>query len=818
MQKSGKMNRNTELVDYAAMRGHCEVAGRITENLIDGFLVSFAAKRYDLEKKMELQFNRYRHVFSKFAKSDVNLFKTQYIAHRIFKEGGILEKILKHPALNRLSVGEREFLELQTKTPWRFSFSEMISEPDKDFFRMRDVFTEEEYLLFSRGTSRLKAEGPKLLWLNLIGFNGACWQSFGPIGAFQSFDADDVFFFATEKNHDIDDSLQVKEDMDADPIPYVLLISGAAYPRTISKGFETVIMMTEVDSEAPDSTAMKKKFTVEYNQDVYRYTHKKLGEFPHFAEIYFDEKEKVLLLQAMTEYGFQHLIRDFNALGHDISDIALIRVRMQLVTTAESILNRKITINEYDNLFRKDPEPVKTRQTDQLNEFFRMVTPALNEGREPDIEAAVRKTGVDPETAAELVQSLRKVLSKYDQPELPEEKQKPAAKQSIPRKKSPKQTTPEQSSPHQSPSKQSTPRQNTPQLFSPSQILPAHLPQFPADWYGRIYTAAGQICDLEPWTDHYETDIFGVRMPGSGLTWYISVMGNNGEYTAIAAYRDIEGLWGFYGLQENDGISQAMELMTVPHLLISFTDREELDKADLSAIKKSGVAFRGKGRWPKIEEVVPGFVPEYPGGATFSQLPDLLEQVYLVLQEAKSNPRILSGRKGRKDEILVRVPRVSARQLQWKNSFEEAVQEVLPVIYKPIWKPQSAVNLSKLKIRKVTLQCGLSLLPAPVKTEGKKGYFPFVLLLVDKDSGMIPGMAMLSPLPDLHSMYETFPQKLLDEILKLGFRPASVELRSELLFDLAGEILEQAGCPVVLTEHMPLMDEALESLFKNFGR
>lgn len=113
----------------------------------------------------------------------------------------------------------------QTEIPLRFSFSEIVAEPAKDFFRMRDVFTGEEYLLFSKGTSQIIAEGPKLLWLNLISFNGACWQSLGPVGAFQSFDSDDVFFFATEKNPDIEEDQQVQEDLEADPLPYVLLIS-----------------------------------------------------------------------------------------------------------------------------------------------------------------------------------------------------------------------------------------------------------------------------------------------------------------------------------------------------------------------------------------------------------------------------------------------------------------------------------------------------------------------------------------------------------------------------------------------------------------
>jgi hypothetical protein len=778
MQKFSIMTSNHDFTDFSAIRDRCEKTGRITERVIDGFLISFAASRYDLEKKMELQFKRYRHVLDKFAKSEVNLFKSQYIAHKIFKNGGLLEKLLKLPALNRLSDEEREYLVLQTEISWRFSFAEISGEPAKDFFRMRDVFTGEDYLLFSQGTSRINEQGTKLLWLNLIGFNGACWQSYGPIGAFQSFDSDDVFFFATEKDPGVEVEEEVQEDIEADPLPYMLLISGSAYPRTFSKEFETIIMMAEHESEIPDSARMKKKFIVEYNKEVYRYTHKKLGEHPHFAQVFYDEKEGILLFQALTEYGFIHLVRDFNSLGYDIPEIAYLCVRLQMVTTAESILKRKIVLNEYDDLFRKDPDPSKAGLNKNVNEFLGLITTAINEGREPDIEEAARLTGVDPESAAGIVKAIRKQMEKYDRPDLSKEKNE----------------------------------------SSTGKVENQQKPDHSADPYSRIYSAAKQIGDLEPWINLYETDNFGVRMPKSGVTWFISVMGNSGEYTAIAAYRGYEGFSGFNRLHGNPDSYHALDLMTIPHLLISFTDREELSKEDLAAIKKSGVTFRGKGKWLKLEEVVPGLVPDFPGEKTLEDLPDLLEQTLSVLEETKSDPGLLLQNKDRNDKILIRIPSEVAGQLQWNNSFEDPDKGYSQVVYKPVWNQKSADTVALLKTRPVTIQCDLSLMPAPVRLEGKKAYFPFLLLLVDKKSGMIFGTTLLQPLPDIPAMYESFPQKLLQEILKLKYRPGSLEIRSRRLFDLSEAALKQAGCTLVLTDHMPAMDEALESLINNIGK
>jgi hypothetical protein len=82
---------------------------------------------------------------------------------------------------------------------------------------------------------------------------------------------------------------------------------------------------------------------------------------------------------------------------------------------------------------------------------------------------------------------------------------------------------------------------------------------------------------------------------------------------------------------------------------------------------------------------------------------------------------------------------------------------------------------------------------------------------------MIPGMTMLTPVPDLTSMHESVPQKLLEELLKLKFRPEKIEIRGKLLFSLVENALKKSWCMPVLTEQMPIMDEAIESLFRNIG-
>ena len=113
------------------------------------------------------------------------------------------------------------------------------------------------------------------------------------------------------------------------------------------------------------------------------------------------------------------------------------------------------------------------------------------------------------------------------------------------------------------------------------------------------------------------------------------------------------------------------------------------------------------------------------------------------------------------------------------------------------------------------LQIDLFMLPNPVREKGSRAYFPFVVLMVDKFSGMVVSSSMLPPQPDLHSMHESLPQKVMEELVRLGHRPSKIWIRSDLLEELLHEILEKAGCPVQWVIEMPEMDEVIGNLLSN---
>ena len=186
------------MIDFKKIKLICEENSKISSKVVDEFLIYYAAGRNNLEQEMNKRFAAYKHIISKFPNELTNRLKAQYIAHKIFRQDGHIKSYLNHSALKNLPDKDRNYLVSQAEHSWRFSFSIIKNNPDENFYMMEDVFSNEEYLLYSPGITKTRESQSALLWSNLIAYNGTCYQSFGPIGAYKSFAPDDIFFFATE--------------------------------------------------------------------------------------------------------------------------------------------------------------------------------------------------------------------------------------------------------------------------------------------------------------------------------------------------------------------------------------------------------------------------------------------------------------------------------------------------------------------------------------------------------------------------------------------------------------------------------------------
>jgi hypothetical protein len=254
-------------------------------------------------------------------------------------------------------------------------------------------------------------ENPVLLWFNLIGFNGSCWQTYGPVIGFKSFTPDDIFFYATELDPAIGSEADLAEDLDENPVRYMLLTAGANYPLLQSRGHEVVQVFGEGQSRTFDLKRLKGEFKVEYADPVFKLTHAEWSEPPHSSEAYYEEETGVVALTALTDQGYQEMARLLQKNGLDIPADPDIRIHLPMLTTMEKLYKRRPEFHPYAQLFETKKSPATEAMLTKLNQFLALALPYMNSGADPDIDALAKQAGLDPETAREAYQQTIKKVS-----------------------------------------------------------------------------------------------------------------------------------------------------------------------------------------------------------------------------------------------------------------------------------------------------------------------------------------------------------------------------------------------------------------------
>ncbi len=397
------------MLDYNEIEEICQANSEATDELIEQ-QVYYAVAREDLERKLDRQLAKYKKTVKQFHPSTVRRFQMQFFAHQVFKRKGLINKHIKHSFFKDLTELERGFLQHWAEHPWRFSFSVIENQPAEDFYEMLDVFSGDQYLLYSPGLGANLLERNVSLWYILIAFNGSCWQTYGPIGALQSFQPGDIHYYTAllQPNKWPITPEVISVHVEKDPVPYFMLLTAANHPLTIHGEHRIVQQTAEFEFDNFEAHSPEKFFQVENKKSVYRLALKGWSEFPHYAIAYFEETENILRLSALTEIGYRQLIVHLNKLGLDLPDDPDFRVNVSMRQAGRDILNRDFLDNEYEKLFSKEESHAEKQTIAKINRVMDLLVPDINAKRTPNLEEIARKTGVDLMTVSSLANELIK--------------------------------------------------------------------------------------------------------------------------------------------------------------------------------------------------------------------------------------------------------------------------------------------------------------------------------------------------------------------------------------------------------------------------
>jgi hypothetical protein len=383
------------MTDYQELRLVSEENSSASRAFIDDFMMYYAAGRDNLEREMDLQFKRFRHITQGLPQAVVNQMKAQYIIHRVFRKDGLIRKLINHADVKRKGVDALTFFRHQQQNPWRFCFTEMLDMPTPDFHLHRDVFSGEQYLIYSRGMSQTFADYNESvrMWFNLLAFNGHCWQTYGPIAAYKGIEPDDVFFFAGEIDQHVSDDEDAIDLIEKNPVPFMMLISGGNVPIVVNNDDQLLVHMATVDVPNLAAPTLQPEFSMEQAGDIFKLSLLKWSEPMHHAAAYLNTTHGELFCYSMTGRGFSALTDALSKKGVRI-DGPDIRVNMSAVITMEDILSKKIQINPYEELFAEQVPEEKDETMEKLNIAMQLAMADFNARKDPDYEAYAAASGL----------------------------------------------------------------------------------------------------------------------------------------------------------------------------------------------------------------------------------------------------------------------------------------------------------------------------------------------------------------------------------------------------------------------------------------
>ena len=328
----------------------------------------------------------------------------------------------------------------------------------------------------------------------------------------------------------------------------------------------------------------------------------------------------------------------------------------------------------------------------------------------------------------------------------------------------------------------------------PKEDAPAVKPEIPPtieEWV-ELYAAAAVLKGIAPWQWMWDSEVFGVKDPETGVIGYCTVMGRLGEHFAIGVCLGEAGLAGLNGLRKKKKIDFIEFLCTQKMLKVSFEDRADLEREDLKLIKQLGLVYRGRQAWPLFRSYRPGYMPWFLTGGEARFLAVAIRQALDVAQRIKDQPGLVEP--PRPETYLVRVAEAVAGEPEWRDQWIEAVpladeDAVAGLLAGAPPEPELLARAgARTRQQSGTWEVDVRPMPAPIAPPGERPYIPLQILIADHDSGVIFDTDIRAQTGHVTAFREHFI-KVLDKLDQVPERILLTNQRTEVVLEPITEAL-----------------------------
>ena len=325
-----------------------------------------------------------------------------------------------------------------------------------------------------------------------------------------------------------------------------------------------------------------------------------------------------------------------------------------------------------------------------------------------------------------------------------------------------------------------------------------------------LHEAFGEYCRLTPWQWLTDSDLIAIEHPSGEYMGYCTVVGSAGREFGLAVFLGDEGLSYLMALMANEIPPQSPDaLVRMNALTAILTDRGALDDADRAIIRKLGLKYRGRGKWPLFRNTTPGFEPWRfeADHAVF-----MTTAIHNVLDVSSRIARGELSAHSEEDASLVlnRVLRDGAWRDEWKPFIPPPPPPPVPAY----GEPERLRRLADGKpVGTWVWEVSIFIVPAPVQERrGARPYYTTALLVVDSDSGLVLDMRDAG-----HAPTEAEQQELLVGLLeRVEMAPSEIVTATESTARVAHSIFAPLGIRVWIGE-TPALDDAQQAMLSFIG-
>ncbi len=343
----------------------------------------------------------------------------------------------------------------------------------------------------------------------------------------------------------------------------------------------------------------------------------------------------------------------------------------------------------------------------------------------------------------------------------------------------------------------------------------------PETWKA-LLKAADEFARLAPWTWMHDSELTGLRDPGTRDKLLCSILGRLGEVFGLLVFRRPTGRrWILNTILDAESGTEPVDrdgAFDQDCLKVEFVRKSELDDQDRAVLAASGFA-PGSGRrskWPTFRSMLPGGYPWYPTQEEAETLLFAIPRVAALAELCRAKPDLsLDLANGEvaflPEQFDPAVRPLHADELDWQPEVVPPEPMPPPVVL----DETSLQRLARLpQPRGLNLEVDLFYGPSPV-SDGLRPYFPKAAMAIEPESEFVGGCKFGGSTEE--SWVAVFGEVIKGALTQLRARPESFRVQRRRVAQMLLPVAEKLGIRVCEVPELPALNEARADLMRHLS-